>query len=596
MALSCVVFLGGCDFLEKSKPSVLVIAVENLGFGEITCSNVNADQTKGGFETFCNEAVRFSHAYGTSPLSQPTLTSILTAQYPSDHGITSNGNNFLSAKKVTVAERALEQGFATYFTSGGPPIFRKSGLHQGFQKFVDGVNLKLDQLYTPVDKVFSKYIDWVDGLEKQKSHFSVLYISDLQFENVPTVNNLGEERESTYRGQKAEVDESLETLVKALKTRKKWDSSYVVLVGLNSKVNSPRLGEVSGLNLYSEKTHISLFIKPARKTRDGPFTWKIDKNVSVTDLGATLFEVVEEKPYRSTQSQLPIISLKEVLSDPRATWDENRPIMVSSSWPDWMGIGKERVSIRKGHYLLILDDPYRLYNTLTDRLETVPIPESDEKFVEFQKTLTELFSNRPPESWKGLPSIQERKIRLAKGLWSKKNVSQQAVDELEFLLELSPKDQQLVAWAVRLAMVDRDWQKLLTLGRKYNNPLWVFVARRNLSLKVKRYKTGCRAYFTANSMVKSPSLRECDNLVFLDLLNWVNADPKDTSIMRERFLRKYEQYLLKLKLAQLNYINELTWDISTKSPSIPSLAELYLKLPENSRYYKIVKRRLLKKF
>ncbi len=585
-----------CTFLKKARPSVLVIAVEGLGFEDITCSNVNADQIKGGFEAFCNEAVRFSHAYSPSPMSVPSLASLLTAKYPREHKVYANGSYYLKSGLQTLGEVAFYQNFATSFFSGGPPVFRKSGFHQGFQHFDDRIRPNLKSLYRPVSENFKRFTTWLDSLTGSQSFFSMIYLPDVQFEQTPTTNKLGVVRESSPQAQLQEIDESIADLVSDLKRRKKWDKTHVVLVGLNSRIESPRIGELAQVNIFSDRTHVALFIKPARKTRDGPFNWKVDRNVSLVDVGVTLFEILEGRPYRPVSSQLEIVSLLDVLQGPEATWKENRPIMVSSHWPVWTGIGSPRMSIRKGHLLYVFDKPIKIYNTLTDRLESSPIPESESRFTELKVSLDKIIPTEDKKKYSGLTSNFERKVRVTKGLWGRRDVSFPALEELEFLTELDPKDYQLAAWSARQALRDNNWEQLLKMGRMYKNKLWSYVGRRNLSLRVQPFKKGCNKYFSSRESIEVPRLRECDDLLFIALLNWVYANPADVDLFRERFLRQFESYMLGLKIYELNYVNELNWDLPLEQPTEPNLTELYLRLPENSRYMKIVARRVLRNF
>jgi len=111
-------FLSGCELTRDNQPSVLVIAVEGLSFETVGC---DAEEFE-GLKDFCEESVRFSHAYTPSDMSQASMASLLTGLYPFDHGVRHNGDNFLSARFRTLAEGALARHYRTLFVSGGPPI------------------------------------------------------------------------------------------------------------------------------------------------------------------------------------------------------------------------------------------------------------------------------------------------------------------------------------------------------------------------------------------------------------------------------------------------------------------------------------------
>ncbi|MEZ4872846.1 MAG: sulfatase-like hydrolase/transferase [Bdellovibrionales bacterium] len=222
--------LYGCSFNSETSPSVLVIAVDFLGFNDISCDpNIGLN----GFSDFCEESIRFTHAYTPSTMSNAALASIFTGKYPIEHKVWHNGNTSLSAKIETVPEVALKNKFHTSFISGGPPVWSKSGINQGFEYFNDNVDVELNHFYRPAMDNFKLFLNWLDSDSYKESFFSTIYLADLQFPDITTRNDANEERSRTRDSQLREIDESLSYLIKELKRRNRWNSTYVVLVGLN---------------------------------------------------------------------------------------------------------------------------------------------------------------------------------------------------------------------------------------------------------------------------------------------------------------------------------------------------------------------------
>ncbi len=189
------------------RPSVLVLMVENLGFNAFSCGDSSAPPDDVLFESFCEESVRFTHAYTPSTMSQAAAASLLTGLYPREHGVRHNGPQGLSATQVSVAEVAKAAHFKTSFFSGGPPIFRRSGFSQGFDVFDDSIGLTLKNLYRPALSVVNLFLDWQKMSAPKGEFVSFLFFADVQFVDQPTVDDLGEVRESSYEGQVAEVSE-----------------------------------------------------------------------------------------------------------------------------------------------------------------------------------------------------------------------------------------------------------------------------------------------------------------------------------------------------------------------------------------------------
>src|SRR6185437_16469931 len=135
-----------------------------------------------------------------------------------------HNGQFLPARFETLAEVALGKGYATSFFSGGPPIWRKSGLNQGFETFDDNVPIKMHLYHRTVQQDFKLFLDWLENVKNQP-YFSVIYVPDLQFPNSPTVDTSGEMRELSLQSQETAVDEALDYLFRQLKQNHRWDNT-----------------------------------------------------------------------------------------------------------------------------------------------------------------------------------------------------------------------------------------------------------------------------------------------------------------------------------------------------------------------------------
>jgi hypothetical protein len=365
----------GCSRAPATRPSVLVIAVDRLGYGMVSCreeARATDSERQSGFVDICRESVRFTHAYSTSTLTVPALASVLTGLFPFESGVRSNGRDSLSFAQKTVAEQAQDQGFSTMMVSGGPPVLRKSGLHQGFDEFRDHFPVSGRFPLRPARDVFDDIAVWLSERDRSKPVFAVAYLSDLLFPKRPTKDELGVLREASLEGQIEEIDHQLGRFLKRLKEMGRFEPSHIVLVGLTGGLSPSRPGELPPLNLFSEGTHVTLMLKPARKPRDAALSWQIDSNVSLADLGPTLQELlgVSVSP---PSLPFPNTSLAGLFQHPTPKWSEDRAILTESAWADWYKVGGVRAAIRFGVNFFIHDERPLLFNTLTDNLEVAPL-------------------------------------------------------------------------------------------------------------------------------------------------------------------------------------------------------------------------------
>lgn len=589
-------FLVTCAWKEVNQPSVLVIAVESLGFNTVSCGQAGSPKLlKKGFHVFCQESVRFTHAYTPSVMSQASLASILTAKYPSEHGVWHNGNQFLSAKYKTIQELVVAKGVRTSFISGGAPIWRKSGLSQGFEFFEDNVAISLKNMYRSAKENFNIFLNWLDDDVNGNPFFSVIYLPDLQFPDVTTADDLGEIRNRSHESQMNELSESLFFLIQRLKQKKIWDDLNVIVVGLNGRGSRRHSQEVDSINLYSENTQVTMFIKPARKQRDMAIEWKIDANVNLVDLGATLFDIYGEKIPASKNKILEVTSLAGVLDKPEVNWSGSRLLLLESGWPQWRGIGGSRFAVRQGQYLFIYDEEVKIYNTLVDRFENSPISEGDILWKQIYPPIADFFSQMGFKKWESLPDSLLAKLKIGKRLWRRGKDLSFIKSNLKLLTSERPWDPQVWNWLASVAIETGDWSLLKTVGSERREEVWKYVADKNLDKNSSFRAKGCEKLFMVTGPVEPPSPQECDDHLLIALTSWIFE--KESSLKKEKFeifFRLYRLHLIDRESARINYINDLNWDVVVNTPGTLSLADLYLSLPRARNAKRLVLLRLQK--
>lgn len=603
MAVLLCLLGSSCTWRSTPQPAVVVIVVENLGFGAFSCGEGGAGPSS-GFQAFCDEAVRFTHAYTPSVMSQATIASILTAKYPFQHGVRHNGAQTLSAKEETVAEAALARGFKTGFFSGGPPIWRRSGLNQGFEIFDDLVPFNLKTLYRGAPEVVKLFLNWQETECQRDRFLSFLFLPDLQFIDAPTTNEFGEVRESSYQSQLAAIDEALNQLVKTLKKRKAWDTTDIFLLGLQGDAiegrSEVRTDEIPSANLFSESTRATLMVKPARKNRDGPFNWKVDGNVSLADVGATLFDLIgAARPKPERESEASVHSLRSVLSGPQPDWPLDRKVISESAWPQWRGFEQSgvRSSLRQNAYLYLFDSPASLYNTLTDTPEAIRLPPDDLKAGSLKSEFAAFLSSVGYSAWKPPARLEVEKMELARDLWREREPSAETMLRLRRLSTRFPEDLQLRGWRATWAVRDGDWQELKSLAGfpKIIQPVWAYVASRNLGERATLpIGEPCFEFLKAAQPLANPQpAKACRMDGLNDLLAWVNESAPETTRTKamEQFSRFYAQRALAITVAEHNLISGARWD-SIPLPDEPDTVDLILSLPEFRKFKGVLKARL----
>lgn len=561
---------------------MLVIAVDELTFTDITCRQEDAERS--GFQSFCNESVRFTHAYTPSLLSVPALSSALTGLYPYQHKVRHNGAPGLAPEYETIAEVALRQDYRTSFFSGGAPVFRRSGLHQGFELFDDNVIPNFPSLFRPFKKNSDAFTSWLKQEVGGDSFFTVIYVPDLIFTTTQTVTELGEARNLSFESQLDELDETLYELIQNLKKSKRWDSTMVVLMGLNGHTTSERYKELSPLNLHGENTQVALFIKPSQpRKRDQAIHWKIDQNVSLVDVGRTLYEVLGVSSVEA-DSSFPATSLSGVLKSPNATWPEDRPILLETGWGLWRKAGPLRTAAISNHVLYINDEKPLLYNTLVDRFEINPLPLLQESILPTTTRLQNLLSKHQFPAFPPPEKEWTAKLSLSFSRWMRADQEDLLLKDLRRLSAQQPRSVDLLNWTAQIALNQRSWETLKQIGSKNNVELWQYVADRNLNSKNTTLTDACFLLLSAKTLDTS-QLKACSDPLFLEMIDWLRAETRglNKEAQRKRFERSFRNYMLDQQIQRTNIATGLIWDTSRDNIYAPSRTELALSLPEYAK-------------
>ena len=295
--------------------------MDSLGFDDLVCK-----------ERWCKSFTKFSNAHTPSVLTQASLTSLITAKYPFENYVWHNGEQFLSASVETLAEKALKEGFRTAFFSGGSPVFKKSGLQQGFEIFDDILNMSRAEIYIPYTKNFKNFFSWLEKEVGDNEKFlSFIYLPDLQF---------SEKKGNLISGLKTFTEKLL----------KKRPSGHFVILGLQ--------GKGKPYDLKSNKTQVPLWFYTPEKAQT------IKELVSLADAGKTFYELLALPPSsQSTFSELPIFSLKSLLTSKPSMSPEfsERKILIESSWTQWKQETMSRFALRQKDYLFLWDKKSKLF-------------------------------------------------------------------------------------------------------------------------------------------------------------------------------------------------------------------------------------------
>lgn len=591
MVLVLPLLLGACTLELDPRPSILVIAVESLGFEAVPCESdmLHVDEWE-GLRRLCDESVRFTHAFTPSLHVQATMASLLTGQYPIDHGVRNNGPNYLSGSWSTAPEVAVEGNYKTALVSTGPSLLRKSGLAQGFEYFEDNFSISREKLFRTIEESVALWSTWLQDSVGSRPFFSVIFWGQEQKFIDSTKNELDTSVSIGSERYLKRISDNLRALTTVLEKNKRWHNTYVFLLGMRGEVSLTKGRDPSIYNLNTENTQVALLVKPARQVRDSGLSWKIDKNVSLVDVGRTLFEILSRVPEGGPAvKDRGTVSLKSALYEPASPWPENRAILTEASGLNWQNMSSTRYALRSGQFLFINDKVPRVYNTQVDRNETNPLNVKDSVYTPMVQPLIALAKQWQLQVFNSPANMQIQKYNLSNQLWNGRLLAKESQSYISEYSKRWKNDREVRHWAIQKALEINDWEWVEKLGRHYRKASWIFLGKRNLQKPVRWRPGGCwRLFAVPRRRLIQEDISSCNDKMLVSLVQWLRSEEKvERASYFANFILHYKNYLLDREIAVLNYRGGEQWDLSSPLTE-PALAELYLYLPENKKVFDFV--------
>ncbi|MFT5694511.1 MAG: arylsulfatase A-like enzyme [Myxococcota bacterium] len=306
---------------RDSRPNVLLITIDTLRADHLSLYGYSRE-TMPNLATWADEGVVFEHCYSPLPLTDPSMSSIMTGLHPTRHGVRQSGRT-LSTTHPTLAEVLQANGYATGAFVSRVGLVGRGGLDRGFDThdFAGGEALEhvrgkgrieAEKWQRRADSVTEAALTWL-GVERQEPFFAWLHYFDPHayydppapfrgafrtgLESNP-VGNLsawwGKPRDqaemvAAYDAEILTVDHHLDRVVTALKQHGVWDSTLVVVTSDHGE----SLGEHGHLDhgewLYDEQLHVPLIMRLPGVV---PSDTRVPGLVRLHDIASTILELV----------------------------------------------------------------------------------------------------------------------------------------------------------------------------------------------------------------------------------------------------------------------------------------------------------------
>ena len=370
-----------CHRDEPPPPPNLLLLVVDCLRGDALSVAGYARPTTPAIDALAGEGTRFSRASAQASWTRPSLPTLLTGLYPSEHGLLDFTDDpdapaaALDESVVTVAERLHRAGYATAMVGEQHQLSPRFGLQQGFDlwqpKAGDGANIQ------------RRFLEWQGGLSG-KRFFAYLHYLELHWPYCPPKDLRGrfdegpshlnpcadwrqlrddirsgkysvtaEDRQllrARYDEELLGVDRTIGELVAELKRRRLYDDTLILVTGDHGEEFGEHGGFFHGQSLHEELLHVPLVWKPPASWR-APAGQVIDGLTEQRNAAATFLDAggVARLP-SGTESLVPWIRGER----------NDAPNRVA------IAEGTDQIAVREGRWKLIAAKArgggYRLYD------------------------------------------------------------------------------------------------------------------------------------------------------------------------------------------------------------------------------------------
>lgn len=380
-------------FVKTPDQNVLLLTIDTLRADAM--SSYGGPASTPNLDRLAADGVRFTFAHAQAVVTLVSHTSILTGEYPFQHGVRDNAGFRLAKGTPTLATILHARGMPTGAFVGAFPLNRQFGLADGFDVYDDVAakdSLSADfalpeRRAADVVKVADAWIS-----SQQKPWFAWVHVFDPHAPYAPPAPFDSQYAANRYAGEIAYVDSAIAPLLDL--ARRQPRPTTIIVTGDHGESLGEHGEQTHGLFAYEATLHIPLLLAqvgsgiPEKRSH-------VTSDVAVrhVDILPTIEDVLQIAPSQTLPGRT-LLTASHGESTPRPSYFEAMTAMLKRGWAPLMGVLDGR-----GKYVdLPLDE---LYDLGKDPHETHNLVSSEPNRV---RTLNALLTGLKPE----LPGSETR--------------------------------------------------------------------------------------------------------------------------------------------------------------------------------------------
>lgn len=421
---------------SSKKPNIIVILVDDLGYGDLSCMG-GADIQTPNMDNLFSKGMRFTNFYANSTVCSPTRASLLTGCYPDKAGVpgvirthTTDSWGYLNPSAITLPQILKAAGYSTALIGKWHLGLETPNLpnERGFTYFKGFLGDMMDDYYSHLrhntnylrlnlqeinqeghaTDLFTEWsADYIAGQQKNEKPF-FLYLAynapHFPIQPPPVYLDRVKAREINISEKRAKnialvehLDDGIGRVLKSLEKSNQMKNSIIVFTSDNGGhlPSGASNGSLRGgkQDMYEGGIKVPACIVWKDRIR----TDSESDHISMTmDLFPTLCEIAGTPLYHQVdgQSLLPVLENRLADAEPRTLFWMRRE---GGSYA-----GLCYYAVRKGPYKLVQNspaEPMQLFNLETDPKEYIPLDSNSQWYKDLQFQLSQHIRNTGHIPW-----------------------------------------------------------------------------------------------------------------------------------------------------------------------------------------------------
>jgi arylsulfatase A-like enzyme len=256
--------------------NVLLVTVDTLRADRVGAYGSRRGLTP-TIDGFAAAGLRFERTYAHVPLTLPSHASLLTASYPTRHGVHDNGTFQLGPSPPTLAEAMKRAGYRTAAFVGAFVLDARFGLGRGFDVYDDrmlGRGGEVEFVQRSAEQVLAPAYDWITSgasPQPQGPWLAWVHLYDPHEPYAPPEPYRSRYAAEPYDGEIAYADAALGAFVAELRRTNALEHTLVIVVSDHGESLGEHGERAHGLFAYDATLRVPLVMSAPPRLQPGLF-------------------------------------------------------------------------------------------------------------------------------------------------------------------------------------------------------------------------------------------------------------------------------------------------------------------------------------